>query len=200
MGKIKRSQGTVRVNLIDSRFGKLTVVDRVVHITKQGNEYYLWSCNCDCGKKKLASTYSLNSGKATMCKKCSKTISSSKRIKPDNLSLKKRIFKNYKHHAKARGLEFAIEFSYFMQLIMSACHYCGQEPLALRGEEVYYTTGVFKRNGIDRVNTNEGYKVDNVVPCCAGCNHAKLDSSEQEFYTLIKRIYQHQKLKGNIVE
>ena len=41
-------------------------------------------------------------------------------------------------------------------------------------------------NGIDRINSDKGYTIDNCVPCCAQCNHMKLDYTTEEFLTKIK--------------
>ena len=48
---------------------------------------------------------------------------------------------------------------------------------------------VAKFNGIDRIDSNIGYTVNNCVPCCTICNHMKNDLTTDEFYNHIKLLY-----------
>ena len=46
--------------------------------------------------------------------------------------------------------------------------------------------------GIDRVNNNIGYVLNNCVSCCKFCNSAKLDRTLIEFRDWIKKVYNQQ--------
>lgn len=46
------------------------------------------------------------------------------------------------------------------------CWYCGRE---------------IKTIGLDRANNEIGYKIDNLIPCCATCNKAKRDMTQSGF-------------------
>ena len=73
---------------------------------------------------------------------------------------------NIKNGAKKRGIPFHIEQGlYEVKIWQQPCHYCGGET----------------ENGADRKDSNGGYTVDNVVPCCWGCNRAKKDKSYESF-------------------
>ena len=50
-------------NLKDKRFGKLVVKEYAF----RKNNYAMWLCECDCGKTKIVSSNSLNSGKCQSC-------------------------------------------------------------------------------------------------------------------------------------
>lgn len=50
---------------------------------------------------------------------------------------------------------------------------------------------MFVRNGIDRVDSAQGYVLTNVVPCCKQCNRAKSDLSREEFLTWVERVHAH---------
>jgi hypothetical protein len=50
-------------------------------------------------------------------------------------------------------------------------------------------------NGIDRINSEQGYEKSNCRPCCIQCNIAKLDYSEIEFYKHIIKIINFRVLK-----
>ena len=59
------------------------------------------------------------------------------------------------------------------------------------------TDTIFKRNGIDRLNSKLGYFLDNCVPCCATCNTMKMSLGEKEFITHINKISNFFENKGS---
>jgi hypothetical protein len=63
-------------------------------------------------------------------------------------------------NAKKRGYEVSLTLEEFTTLRNNACFYC-TGPLPLVG------------HGLDRLDNNEGYSKDNVVPCCTICNKAR---------------------------
>jgi hypothetical protein len=85
-------------------------------------------------------------------------------------------FTYYKHGAMARNLEFDLSFEEFGILVIGECFYCG-----LPATEA-------KQNGIDRVDNDGGYFLDNCVPCCRQCNIMKMDYSYDEFIEHLCRI------------
>lgn len=57
------------------------------------------------------------------------------------------------------------------------CAYCGSNFLG---------TG----HGVDRVDSNKNYSLDNIAACCRYCNVAKASLTLEQFKTLITRIYE----------
>lgn len=51
-------------------------------------------------------------------------------------------------------------------------------------------------NGIDRVDNNKGYTLNNCVPCCKTCNQAKHRLSQEYFIEWVEKIYKHLKTNG----
>lgn len=45
-------------------------------------------------------------------------------------------------------------------------------------------------NGIDRLDSNIGYNIENCVTCCKQCNIMKNVWSEKDFLNKIKEIYE----------
>lgn len=75
-----------------------------------------------------------------------------------------------RYNANRRGLEFTIEKDDYRQLARQPCTYCGVwEPNAI---------------GMDRVDSERGYHLDNVVPCCPTCNYLKRGLTTEGFKTL----------------
>ncbi len=69
-------------------------------------------------------------------------------------------FLNAKSQAKSRNIPWHINKEQYKALINNTCNYCtGQLPV--------------KGVGLDRIDNNQGYVIDNVVPCCEACNSIK---------------------------
>ena len=75
-------------------------------------------------------------------------------------------FSQYRRRAKIRNIPFLIEFQQFEDLWQKPCYYCGAE---------------IKTIGLDRVDNDGPYHIDNVVPCCAPCNQSKFTSTLEEW-------------------
>jgi hypothetical protein len=89
-------------------------------------------------------------------------------------SLLDKRFRNYRHNAKKRGLIFELTLRDVICLSQQKCAYCGEEGF-----------------GIDRLNSDEGYTKDNVVPCCRVCNKMKMDLYVDNFLEQCKKIYRY---------
>ena len=55
---------------------------------------------------------------------------------------------------------------------------------------------VYMFNGLDRVDSDKGYDLNNVVTCCIHCNIAKRDRPVKDFIAHITNIYNHTKGKN----
>ena len=78
----------------------------------------------------------------------------------------------YKGRASFKGQEFNLSFEDFKRLVALNCCYCGE-----------------KVTGLDRIDSNKGYTLDNVAPCCKYCNIMKNDLTLEQFYDRISKIY-----------
>ena len=145
-----------------------------------------------CNKEKPISEFSKEKngqfGVRGDCKSCnSKRVSSYNKNRPDIVDIRrvynksdKGIFNRYKSDAnrRSRNYEFSITFEQFSNLINKECHYCPTSP----------------SRGVDRVDNELGYIIENCVPCCKTCNEMKMDKSIEEFYSHIEKIY-HKKIQ-----
>jgi 5-methylcytosine-specific restriction endonuclease McrA len=104
--------------------------------------------------------------------------------KPAGVAAKNRIKKAYRQNAKNRGIVWNLSDLRFEQLIFENCVYCGAVPANHTSD----TKQHLAYSGIDRVNNTEGYTDENVVACCAVCNHAKSDMTVSEFEVWVNRV------------
>jgi hypothetical protein len=96
--------------------------------------------------------------------------------------------------AKEKGFNLTIE--QFIEISKQNCFYCNDLPTLTKGHRPWSTH--ILTNGLDRVDSSVGYLYNNVVACCKFCNFAKLDKTEEEFYSWVKRLAKHQSQMGNM--
>lgn len=74
-------------------------------------------------------------------------------------------FDDYVKKSKQRGFEVLKPFSVWRDLVTSPCWYTGRPP-----EVRHSVNGTFRCHGLDRLDNDKGYDVNNVVPCCSDVN------------------------------
>lgn len=80
---------------------------------------------------------------------------------------------SYKRAAKARDIEWLLSEEEFKSFWGLPCSYCGSEINTI---------------GIDRIDNDKGYIIQNCTPCCNVCNRMKMDLSKDEFLSKIEQI------------
>jgi hypothetical protein len=91
-------------------------------------------------------------------------------------------YKKYEREAKERNLNFDLSIEQFDEITQQPCFYCGDF-----GKE---RNGV-KYNGVDRINSLDGYNISNCVPCCETCNRMKMNHDLMDFLEHVKKIVNH---------
>jgi hypothetical protein len=179
--------------MIGQKFGKLTVISAEGKNSKTRS--LLWRCLCECGKEKVTSGTSLRIGNTKSCGCLSietcKQLGSHTKYTPEELVLNF-TFTEYKKRAGKKHFSFTLTKEDFTKCIQSDCHYCGTSVEDTKNRFRYTRAGEVIQlgyNGIDRIDSNKGYDIGNVVPCCRVCNYAKNDLTSEEFLTWIKKIY-----------
>jgi hypothetical protein len=77
------------------------------------------------------------------------------------------------------GKHSDISFVEYSKLIsLNSCYYCGG---------ILPETG----HGLDRIDSNKGYTLKNVRPCCTICNISKRTMTTKEFSTWVNKVYVH---------
>jgi len=82
-----------------------------------------------------------------------------------NLGIKGR-YRDYKRGASKRNLCFELTLEQFSKYWENNCYYCGDK-----------INGI----GLDRINNDVGYKLDNILPCCGTCNIMRNRVRQQDF-------------------
>lgn len=74
-------------------------------------------------------------------------------------------FIRYRESANKRGIKFNLSIKDFISFWRKPCHYCNR---------------AIETIGIDRIDSDKGYIVDNCVPCCSTCNWIKMDKTIEQ--------------------
>lgn len=171
--------GNVAKDITDQRFGLLTAISPT---EKRWRKNIIWLFKCDCGKNA-----ELPLGEVTALKRQS---CGCKRKNPDRkeaLWIKTRA--NALRHSLDYGSVTDIDLNAYIDLVTQDCYYCGSPPTTQIKDAA--SDLILFRNGLDRVDSNDGYVLTNVVPCCEKCNRAKLNLSYDDWINLISKVYEH---------
>ena len=171
------------INMVGKYFGRWVVVKREYPNIK-GEPAYL--CKCICGTSRIVNGGSLRRGISKSCGCRNIEIREKKKLMPGIANMHQLIIL-YKRNAKKRGHIYNLTEEQFNKITKQNCYYCGAEPSSIL--EAKYSNGEYAYNGLDRVDNNKGYEIDNVVPCCKICNWAKHQSTQQEYKEWIKKSY-----------
>ena len=88
-------------------------------------------------------------------------------------SIKEVIYNRYSNSAKRRGISFDITLTEFCSFWQKPCAYCGSEIQTI---------------GIDRMDSDIGYVLGNLAPCCTKCNLTKRKMSDFEYIEHCKKV------------
>jgi hypothetical protein len=84
---------------------------------------------------------------------------------------------DYKNRAVKKNLDFVLSRDEYLCLITQDCYLCGKN------------SNSHHLNGIDRIDNNKGYSMDNVKSCCANCNYMKKNYILEDVFKKFMDIY-----------
>ncbi len=108
------------------------------------------------------------------------------------LSTFNHVYDDYRQGAKQRELKFNLTKEEAWSIFIQRCHYCNSDLCHKQISK--YGCGDFSHNGIDRVNNDLGYSIENCVPCCVNCNRLKSTESKEGFLEWVEKVYSNLKL------
>lgn len=179
------------------KFNMLTVIG------KSKNKKYTAIVQCECGTIKEVPNKNLYYKNNIISCGCIKKETGIKfrKWKPGEKTIQE-YYKRYKGGAQSREYDFNISKKEFESLIFKNCNYCGISPcnkinayISRTGLKIgnasadWIAQNYVLVNGVDRLDNDKGYTLDNTVSCCKICNQAKHTMTIKEFDTWIKRIF-----------
>ena len=157
--------------IVGAKAGRLTITNILDDRNKHGK--LVAECICDCGKKITAVIN--NIGVKTNSCGCFRAEDINRRMGHDaktNSAAKVLI------DLKRRTSDTNLTIQAVIDLIFSNCFYCEKSPNEVGTEKVFKISEEKAIHiGIDRINNDIGYYINNVNSCCYDCNMIKRDSS-----------------------
>lgn len=109
------------------------------------------------------------------------------KVKEYNLTDETRFIRS-KSSAKFRNIDWKISLSEFKVLCNKECYYCTN----LICNKVLFSSG------LDRINNDIGYQIDNVVSCCESCNLIKNETLSSEEMKLVAKYIISLRTEGQV--
>lgn len=160
----KPRECSVTLKTVGKKYGRMTITG----IVSKGKSPRV-SAICDCGKEKILSAYDVVYRKVVSCGCYHREEMSKRQIKPDNHSAKTRLYNGIKAGAEVRNYSFELTKEECYNIAKQNCYYCEVPP----ERELKTVGGSIRVNGIDRVDNEKGYTLDNCVSSCKKCNIMK---------------------------
>lgn len=167
--------------LINRKFGKLVFLEI--------KSIYKASFQCECGKITVTTIRDVLKGHTKSCG----CIQYEWKKLPPGIAAAHDVIRRYKKNAAERGYVWDLTVEQFLEITQKNCYYCGGGPSNLTRTRSKNYLFHYIYNGIDRVDNDKGYHIDNIVPCCIYCNSAKRDKSLIEFENWINQLISYRK-------
>ncbi len=152
-----------------------------------------WVCKCRCGSERIVDQYYLRRGDSKSCGCWTRTVSRERRQLPPGECGRNQLLLKYRMTAKEFGRVWELSVDQFTLITSSECYFCGSPP-----SKIISNNGIkdpdskarssYRFNGIDRLDNDQGYTVENSVPCCWVCNKMKSAHSHTEFLEHVRKI------------
>ena len=155
---IKKREKQKRAN---ARRKERRLTDPIFAATENAKAKIKRDKNKDESNAKRREQYQTPEGKAYVQKQNKMSRDKNKDKISQGLRLAPHRFSFSKSNAKIRGLAFTLTKEEYTNLINSHCDYCDNELGSPTNSTGY---------GLDRLDNDRGYEIDNVVPCCVVCN------------------------------
>ena len=131
-----------------------------------------------CGKTLNTVTKNIMNQEVQRCQSCydKSRIIEENRVRENRTTSDQTEFNFVLRNAARRNIDVSITKEDRKELITQACTYCGSNET---------------KRGIDRIDSDKGYHINNITPCCIICNKMKLDNPLIDFAKHIEKIYTH---------
>lgn len=163
------------------------------------DKMFLW--RCDCGKEIEVESYKIHWRKSCGCLVQKQNLKRAYKSRSYDTVTISQEYTNHRGNAKVAGRGY-MKKQDWLKIVKQPCFYCGEIDIRnraamdsykkLRGvtlKEEDIEKYAVELNGVDRLDSNKGYEMDNVVPCCGMCNRMKNKFTYKEFIDKIKLIY-----------
>jgi len=196
---LKKSSSTIscgcipKTDLTGQRFGCLVVL-RYLKLTPR--PFYLWLCQCDCGRTREVLSYNLTS---LYTKNCGDLSVHPRKIIKSRGDIQSSYLSQIRCSAKIRNLEVNITLEYLWDIFIAQNKQC-----ALSGMDIVFGNKskrypVKQTASLDRIDSSKGYIIGNVQWVHRDINFMKQAYDQEYFIDLCQKIVNH-KRKISIIQ
>ena len=183
---------TRRKNHKDKKYNHLTML-YPIRSGGSGRGVY-WLAQCDCGRLKEVRGSDAANGTIKTCGGCehhkallqSNAMDTALKVtgKFSRVAGLRAQLRRYIKSALDRQIVWALSPEEFLQIVEQDCTYCGKPPREYKAKQFGRRGRTVKAlmNGIDRIDSKQGYYMNNVVPCCSVCNRMKMATDVHTFF------------------
>lgn len=145
------------------------------------------NCCLECKELQLIEEFITERGLSYNCNKCraEMNIYTQNRIRLDTYTNYIRL-QEIERSAIRRDIEFHLESEEVLHLITQSCHYCNRYYEYINSHAEPYS-----KMGIDRIDSDKHYTIDNVVTACKVCNRMKWIYGYHTFLNACYNIYKY---------
>lgn len=180
-----------RYDYTGQKFWNLTAIKPIRVGGRHRGIVWLWKCDCGTEIERVAHDIKRGHQKSCGCLKIESTRQ--RASKPEGVAAFHLLYTSYKFKAEDRGYSFDLSKEEFRNITVQNCYYCGREPFQVMTRKGM--NGKYVYSGVDRIDNNQGYSINNCVPCCGICNQMKMDLGYSEFLHHVGMIAQHRGIR-----
>jgi hypothetical protein len=168
-------------------FGKLTVSSIHTVADSKGYKRVAVDLICECGgttkNQRLGHLYGSPAKPGIKsCKQCVGINRGLNLRKTNDSQSKNAVYGRYKSSARQRNIKWDLSKEDFFSIVSLPCNYCDNTNTSFfSGVKSSPWVKSFRFTGIDRIDNNIGYVLNNIQACCKWCNYAKSDRDEKDF-------------------
>jgi hypothetical protein len=167
------------IDLLGQKFGLWFVMRREPN---HSSGYVQWLCQCHCGNQKVVPTQRLLQGRSTKCKACAQWKGYGE--------ISSKYWSQVKYHAKTKNRVHSISIQDAWNRFLIQGRQC-----ALTGQLLNFARQYGKDEqtaSLDRINSSQGYILNNIQWIHKDINQLKGNLSEQEFISLCNLVTSYQ--------
>lgn len=195
-------KGRPKADYTGQRRGRLLVQKAIIEPDSFRNNWGLWKCICDCGKEvEVRGDYIKSRTKNSCGCLRNEAAKAWKRKRSHETVTLTAQYGAHRRMARDKNSN-PLPKDVWKSIIALPCYYCGDidtRNVATSADYKKYSGPNLtdeerlmcekKINGIDRIDSDKGYNIDNVVSCCTRCNWMKSNQSVTNFIKKTEQIH-----------
>lgn len=92
-------------------------------------------------------------------------------------------FNRLESKCRRKGYELNLDLETYTNLLNKGCHYCG------------YNLSKETGCGLDRIENDKGYIINNIIPCCGKCNQIRnVHLTKEEMEVAMKAVLEYRRI------